>query len=280
MDSQRMFGMTPWVRRLLVANLLVFLCQQTVLVDPRFQALFAFQPLYALERPWTFVTYMFLHANLLHLAFNLLALFMFGPPVEERMGGRAFLTYYLLCGLGGAALSLGLVQLRHVDLVLGASAAVYGVMLAFAWAWPNQPIYVFPFPAPIAAKWLVTFAVAISFVLALFAVSNGVAHLAHLGGFATGFLYLKTADWRLGRAERRLRGRPEPSVLVQSARAAGGAGASPASTKRRRPSGERDAVSAEVDRVLDKISARGIDSLTPAERTLLAEMSRKMRDKP
>src|SRR6266566_1641416 len=238
MDSQRMFGMTTWVRRLLVANLLVFLCQKTVLVDPRFQAVFGFQPLYALERPWTFVTYMFLHANLLHLAFNLLALFMFGPPVEERMGGRPFLTYYLLCGLGGAALSLALVQVRHVDLVLGASAAVYGVMLAFAWAWPNQPIYVFPFPAPIAAKWLVTFAVAISFVLALLSMSN---------------------------------------VLVQSARVARGADATP---KRRRPSGERHAVSAALDRVLDKISARGIDSLTPAERKLLADMSRRMRDKP
>jgi len=277
MDSQRMFGMTTWVRRLLVANLLVFLCQKTVLVDPRFQAVFGFQPLYALERPWTFVTYMFLHANLLHLAFNLLALFMFGPPVEERMGGRSFLTYYVLCGLGGAALSLALVQVRHVDLVLGASAAVYGVMLAFAWAWPNQPIYVFPFPAPIAAKWLVTFAVAISFVLALLSMSNGVAHLAHLGGFATGFLYLKAADWRLAQAERRVRRRAEPSVLVQSARVARGADATP---KRRRPSGERHAVSAALDRVLDKISARGIDSLTPAERKLLADMSRKMRDKP
>src|SRR6266702_5563748 len=280
MGPQRIFGMTPWVRRLFVANLVVFLFQMTIFVDPRFLATFGFVPLRALAQPWTFVTYMFLHGGPLHLAFNLLALFVFGPDVEERMGGRPFLAYYLLCGLGGAALSLALVQVRHVDLVLGASAAVYGVMLAFAWAWPNQPIYVFPFPAPIAAKWLVTFAVAISLVLGLFAVSNGVAHLAHLGGFATGFLYLQTVDWQLARAERRVRGRPQPSVLVQSARASGGAGASPASTKRRRPSGERDAVSAEVDRVLDKISARGIDSLTPAERKLLAEMSRKMRDKP
>jgi len=277
MDSQRLFGMTPWVRRLLVANLLVFLCQKTILVDPRVQALFAFQPLVAFARPWTFVTYMFLHANLLHLAFNLLALFMFGPPVEERMGGRSFLAYYVLCGLGGAALSLGLVQLRHVDMVLGASAAVYGVMLAFAWAWPNQAIYVFPFPAPIAAKWLVTFAVAISFVLALLPGSSGVAHLAHLGGFATGFVYLKVADWRLAQAERRLRRRAQPSVLVQSARVARAADASP---KRRRPAAGRDTVSAEIARVLDKISARGIDSLTPAERRFLAEMSRKMRDKP
>ena len=276
MAAQRMFGMTPWVRRLLVANLLVFLCQKTVLVDPRFQAVLGFQPLFALERPWTFVTYMFLHASLLHLAFNLLALFVFGPPVEERMGGRAFLAYYILCGLGGAALSLGLVQLRHVDMVLGASAAVYGVMLAFAWAWPNQPIYVFPFPAPIAAKWLVTFAVAFSFVLALFSVSDGVAHLAHVGGFATGFLYLKAADWRLARAERQLRRRARPSVLVSSARLARDA----EGPRPRPPAPPRDAVSAEVDRVLDKISARGIDSLTPAERKFLADLSRKMRDRP
>ena len=161
MDPQRMFGMTPWVRRLLVANLLVFLCQKTVLVDPRFAALFGFQPLLAVARPWTFVTYMFLHAGLLHLAFNMLALFVFGPPVEERMGGRAFLGYYVLCGLGGAALSFALIQLRPLGVVLGASAAVYGVMLAFAWAWPDQPIYVFPLPAPIRAKWLVTLAVGI-----------------------------------------------------------------------------------------------------------------------
>src|SRR2546422_3250283 len=146
MGPQRMFGMTPWVRRLLVANLLVYLLQRTLFVDPRFQAVFGFTPLLALARPWTFLTYMFLHAGLLHLAFNLLALFVFGPPVEERMGSRAFLGYYLLCGLGGAALSFALMLLRPVDHIVGASAGVYGVMLAFAWFWPNQPIYVFPFP--------------------------------------------------------------------------------------------------------------------------------------
>jgi membrane associated rhomboid family serine protease len=277
MDPQRMFGMTPWVRRLLVANLLVYLCQKTVLVDPRFQALFGFEPLFAVARPWTFVTYMFLHGGLLHLAFNMLALFMFGPPVEERMGGRPFLTYYSLCGLGGAAFSFLLVQIRPVDHpIVGASAAIYGVLLAFAWAWPDQPIYVFPFPAPIPAKWLVTFAVGISLLLALLDVSSGVAHLAHLGGFATGFLYLKAADWRLAQAERQVRHTAQPSVVVQSARTAGGGDAS----RKRRPPLERDAAAAEIDRVLDKISARGIESLTPAERKFLSETSRKMRGKP
>ena len=103
MVPQRMFGMTPWVRRLIVANLIVFLLQMTIFVNPWFVATFGFAPLDALARPWTFVTYTFIHANFLHLAFNLLALFVFGPPVEERMGGGAFLAYYGLCGLGGAA---------------------------------------------------------------------------------------------------------------------------------------------------------------------------------
>src|SRR5207302_1356521 len=87
---------------------------------------FGFTPLLALARPWTFLTYMFLHAGLLHLAFNLLTLFVFGPPVEERMGSRAFLGYYLLCGLGGAALSFALMLLRPLDHIVGASADASG----------------------------------------------------------------------------------------------------------------------------------------------------------
>ena len=271
-----MFGMTPWVRRLFVANLVVFLFQMTIFVDPRFLTTFGFVPLRALAQPWTFVTYMFLHGGPLHLAFNLLALYVFGPEVEERMGGGPFLGYYLLCGLGGAVLSFVLIQFRPVELVIGASAAVYGVLLAFAWAAPDRPIYVFPLPEPIPAKWLVTFAVAVSLALAIvpLAPSDKVSHLAHLGGFGAGFLYLKVADWRLFRAERHLRRAAQPSVLVHPGRVAR---ASDASLKPRRP--PRDAAQAEIDRVLDKISARGIESLTPAERKFLADMSRKMRDK-
>src|SRR2546422_930409 len=211
MDPQRMFGMTPWVRRLVVANLVVFLLQVTLFVSPGFRTTFGFVPLTARARPWTFLTYMFLHGHFLHLAFNLLALFVFGPQVEERMGGGAFLRYYLLCGLGGAALSFVLMQFRPVTLIVGASAAVYGVLLAFAWAWPDQPINVFLLPTPIPAKWLVSFYVAGTLRLAL---------------------------RRAGRA-------PAEAALA---------------------------------RVPDKISARGIDGLTPAERPFLAEASRKMRD--
>ena len=228
---------------------------------------------------------MFLHGGVAHLAFNLLALYVFGPPVEERLGGRAFIGYYLLCGIGGAALSYLMMLVVPVRMVIGASGAILGVALAFAWYWPDEPIFIFPFPAPIPAKWLVTFAVAIDLVLAwlgaLVGTSDGVAHLAHLGGMATGFLWLKAGDWRLSQAERRLRGgaaggrTAEPGVLVHpAAREARGsdAGAKPRAAN-------RDRVQAEIDRVLDKISARGMGSLTPAERKFLAEMSRKMRDR-
>jgi membrane associated rhomboid family serine protease len=275
MGPQRMFGMTPWVRRLMVANLFVFLLQSTLFTSPAFVQQFGFNPLFALARPWTFVTYQFLHGGVLHLAFNMLALYVFGPPVEERMGGRAFLSYYLLCGFGGAILSFGLLQLpRPMGTVIGASGAIYGVALAFAWYWPNEPIYVFPLPEPIAAKWLVAFAVIISLVLAFLSQADGVAHLAHLGGFAAGLVYLKTQDWRVTRAERRLRAAAPPGVLVHpAARVARGSDAHP------RPSrpADRDRAQHEIDRVLDKISASGLQSLTPAERKFLTEISKRMR---
>ena len=272
MGPQRMFGMTPWVRRLLVANLLVFLLQETVFLNAA-RAL-AFDPLLATARPWTALTYLFLHAGILHLAFNLLALYIFGPPVEERMGGRAFLGFYLVCGLGGALLSYALVLVTRSGPIVGASAAIYGVMLAFAWYWPDEPIYVFPFPEPLAAKWLVTLAVLLSLALPLLGLEPGVAHLAHLGGFAAAFLWLRLDGWRLARAERRLRGAPERGVLVHPAALAARRGAETAKPRPRNP--ERS--SADIDRVLDKISASGIGSLTPAERRFLYEMSRKMRD--
>jgi membrane associated rhomboid family serine protease len=272
-----MYGLTLWVRRLLVANLLVFLIQQTLLTDPKFLQAFGFIPLHALERPWTFVTYMFLHAGILHLAFNMLMLFVFGPSVEERMGGRVFLLYSVLAGIGGAAFSFLLMQWVPVSLILGASGAIMAVAVAFAWYWPNHPIFVFPLPDPIPAKWLITFLVGLDLVLTFLGISDGVAHLAHLGGVGTGLLYLKGQDWRLNRAERRVRGDAgEGNVLVTPLPRASRKGSTPRPAATSNPS----RTNAEIDRVLDKISAQGVDSLTPAERKFLAEMSRRMRIPP
>jgi membrane associated rhomboid family serine protease len=279
--------MTRWVRRLLVANLLVFLIQKTLLVDPSFLRAFGFDPLSAWIRPWTFVTYMFLHVNMPHLVFNMLALFVFGPSVEAKMGSRVFLLFYLLCGLGGAALSFLLMQWVPVGLILGASGAILGVTVAFAWYWPNHQVFVFPLPDPIPAKWLVTFLVAFDLVLAWVGaltrsgISDGVAHLAHLGGVATALLYLKGQDWRATQGQRRQRQMSESSVLVSQPPRASRQGGVPPSAQRTKARGEGDPrANAEIDRVLDKIIASGVESLTPAERKFLTEISRRMRTPP
>src|ERR687898_2713948 len=99
---------TPWVLRLIIANMVVLLLMRTIFVSPVLADALAFSPADALRHPWTFFTYMFVHAGLLHLLGNMLMLFVFGTAVESRMGSRTFILYYLLCGLGAAVFSLGL----------------------------------------------------------------------------------------------------------------------------------------------------------------------------
>ena len=288
MGPQRMYGLTVWVRRLLVANLLVFLVQNTLFTSPSFQTALGFDPWHAWERPWTFLTYMFLHENVLHLAFNMLMLFMFGSSVEERMGGRVFFLYYLLCGLGGAVLSFLLMQWAPIGVVLGASGAILGVAVAFAWYWPNHQVFVFPLPDAIPAKWLVTFLVAFDLALAWAgaltqgALGGRVAHLAHLGGVAMALLWLKGEDWLAARGHGRQgrMGGVESSVLVSQPPRVSRSSAS-SSGKRGKALHQTDArANAEIDRVLDKINESGVDSLTPAERKFLNEISRRMRTPP
>jgi membrane associated rhomboid family serine protease len=259
MESHPPFALTPWVRRLLAVNAVVYLLTITVFTSGWLFDAFAFAPSTAVTQPWTFVTYMFLHGGFLHLAFNMLMLFFFGPAVEERMGGRAFIWFYLLCGLGGAVLSFAIALFAHVAPFVGASGAIFGVALAFALNWPDAPIYVFPLPVPIKAKWLVFILAAIDLALAMSGASDGVAHLAHLGGFAVGFLYLR-GEALLPRPaspapERRT---PAPALRAHNA------GEAARRREPRRHANRRNAMSqADIDRLLDNISAKGIESLTP-----------------
>jgi len=273
MDGRSTFAMTSWVRRLIAANAVVYLLTITVFTGSWFFQTFAFAPSAALAHPWTFVSYAFVHAGFLHLAFNLLMLFFFGPAVEARMGGRAFLRYYLFCGLGGAALSFVIALAAPVAPFVGASAAVLGVALAFALNWPDAPILVFPIPVPIKAKWLVLGLAAINLALAVLPGRDGVAHLAHLGGLLFGFLYLRGASLAArGPASTRV---PRPRARARTLSNGGESGRRRES--RRSTARADETIQAKIDRLLDKISATGIDSLTPEERQLLAERSRQLR---
>ena len=265
------FSVTPWVKILLIANASVFLI--TVAVGYGVVAdLFAFSPGRIWTRPWGMVTYMFVHAGLWHLLMNLLFIFFFGPPLEARWGSDLFVKFYLICGLGGVLLSFAFSGAS----IVGASAACYGIMLAFALIWPNAPVYVWGL-VPVRVKWLVIFLVALSFVSAIGPSRDGVAHLAHLGGAIAGFLLVQSG-W-MSRPGRTTVGKG-PRRTSQGSRAH----ASPPKVIKvfeQRSSSKRAArESAELDRVdavLDKISAQGIDSLTAEERELLDRVSRQTR---
>jgi hypothetical protein len=168
-----------------------------------------------------------------------------------------------------------------VTQVIGASGAVLGIAVAFAWYWPDHPVPIFPLPDPVPAKWLVTVLVGMDLVLAFLGVSDGIAHPAHLGGVAAALLYLKGRAWYDMRGERRGRPMSESSVLVSQPPRVSRSGTMPPSTRAPKARGEADArATAEIDRVLDKISAGGVESLTPAERKFLTEISRRLRTPP
>lgn len=263
---------TPWVGRLMAVNAVVLLLLQTVFTAPAFVDALRFTPGLAASRPWTILTYMFVHGGVFHLAGNLLVLFVFGPPVERRMGGRAFLSYYLYCGVGAAALALGLTSLVPVHPFIGASGAVLGVALAFAFAWPDAELAL---PLRISARTLVLLLALVDLVAALW-VDDGIAHVAHLGGMAAGYIYFRIQGLARGRTRQEARAVTRRPVMAPIPVRQGPPAAEvrPA-LARQEPREEFPAD--ELDRVLDKISANGIESLTPDERRFLDEASRRKR---
>jgi len=267
--------MTPWVKRLLLANGAVFLAVNMLGLVPLGWAVdaFGFSPARLLIHPWSPFTYMFLHGSFFHLFANMLILFFFGPPLERAWGGREFVRFYVAAGMGGALFSLLLIQFIGTPTVIGASGAIFGILLAFALTWPDAPIYIW-FLFPVKAKYFVGFIAFFSLYASLAGARDGVAHWTHLGGLATGFLYLRYGDrisWRIGALKKRFgrRGsRPVASVP---------GGKRPKSASRRTRRGREGDHLDEVDRILDKIRESGIESLSDKERRFLDDMSRRYR---
>jgi hypothetical protein len=210
---------------------------------------------------------MFVHAGFFHLFFNMLILFFFGPPLEGMWGGREFIKFYLVSGLGGAILSY---FFAFQSAIVGASGAIYGVMLAFAMNWPNMQIYIWGI-LPVKAKWLVGFLAAASILSLVGGAQDGVAHWAHLGGFGAGYLYLTLNDQLTSRVDRLKTFVSRRKIQVEK-QARGGD-----ESGRTAPRRDEDRVLDEVDRVLDKISTSGLQSLTDEELKLLDEVSKRYR---
>lgn len=290
-ESPRMTRAVQW---LLALNISVYFLQLTLFSpDAVFSAL-ALNPARFPGSWWTIVTYMFVHAWLAHLAFNMFTLWMFGPRLERAWGTRAFVQFYLWCGLGGAVAHLLFAQ--H-SAVIGASGAISGVLVAYVLHWPDDEVYLFGV-IPMKSRWLIAAIIGMNIIFAL-SPSSGIDWTAHVGGMGFGWLFLKL--YSLGGLDR-VRGwvssvPDEPEDMPRAVPRT-------RSSMRDRARGVDEVVArsnavvlreskplqhvperetpkeyaARVNQVLDKISQQGIESLTRDERRLLEDMSRKLRD--
>jgi membrane associated rhomboid family serine protease len=185
-----MFAMPPATRTLILINVVMFLLEQ--LNPGSILHAFALWPLHtSLFRPWQLITYGFLHdpRNLAHIFFNMFALFMFGRALEQYWGGRRFVIYYLVCVIA-AGLTQLIVQSAGglQEETIGASGGIFGVLLAFAWYFPRQRLFVIPIPIPIPAWLFVTGYALVELFFGVTGREQGVAHFAHLGGLLGGAL--------------------------------------------------------------------------------------------
>jgi membrane associated rhomboid family serine protease len=286
--------MTRAVQWLLALNIGVYFLQLTLFGSDAVYSALALDPARFPTAWWTLGTYMFVHAWLAHLAFNMFTLWMFGPRLEQEWGTRTFVQFYLWCGLGGAITHLILAQ--H-SAVIGASGAISGVLVAYALRWPDEEVYLFGV-IPMKSRWLVAAMLAMNIIFAL-SPSSRIDWTAHVGGMAFGWIFLKLyAVGGINRVRGWVSAAPEESEDMPRAVPRNRAPA------RDRSGGVDEVVArsnaivlreskpvqhvpkqetpkeyaARVNRVLDKISQQGMESLTRDERRLLEDMSRKLRD--
>ncbi len=243
--------MTPWVTRLIIANVAMFV---VTLLVPAATTAFMLVPALIAIRPWTLITYMFVHAGLWHLFFNMLALYFFGPRLEFRLGERDFILLYFISGLMAAVLSFVFTPYAGI---VGASGAVYGVLIAFARYWPREPIYIWGI-VRVEARWLVVIMTVISLYGGFSGAVGGIAHFAHLGGFLGGYLYVWWLDRRIAARQMKFMGSvstPSDSDLDRWSKI--------------RREDLHEVNRSEYDRVMAKIKSTGLSSLTPEERAFL-----------
>ncbi len=285
--------MTRAVQWLLALNIGIYFLQLTLFGSDAVYSALAVDPARFPAAWWTLVTYMFVHAWLAHLAFNMFTLWMFGPRLEQEWGTRSFVQFYLWCGIGGAIAHL--VFARHSS-VIGASGAISGVLVAYALRWPDEEVYIFGV-IPMKSRWLVAALLGMNIIFAL-SPSSRIDWTAHVGGMAFGWIFLKlyavgginrVRGWvsavpdesedmpravPRNRAPMRDRGGSVDEVVARS-NAVVLRQSKPVQHVPKQETPKEYA--ARVNRVLDKISQQGIDSLTRDERRLLEEMSRKLR---
>ena len=183
------YGLPPTIKKLMIVMGAVFLLQMAV--EDHITLFLGLVPILVWKKfyLWQLFTYIFLHGNVSHILFNLIALWMFGGELENYWGPKKFLFYFFFCGIGAAVCTVLFSPYQFIP-VIGASGAIYGLLLAFGWLFPNRLIYIY-FLLPIPAKYFVILYGFIEFIYASRGgTGGGIAHLTHLGGLLFGLLYM------------------------------------------------------------------------------------------
>lgn len=182
----------PVVKNLIIINVLLLMAEKML---PIGDTILAYGALYPVGSPffhtWQVITYMFLHANFSHLFFNMFALWMFGRSLEYDLGSKRFLIFYMVCGVGAALLQLGIEAIEgSAASTVGASGAIFGILLGYGLLHPNNIIMLLIPPIPLKAKWFVIIYGLIELFAGVSGRMDNVAHFAHVGGMLWGFLLL------------------------------------------------------------------------------------------
>ena len=274
----------PVVKTLLLLNLAAFILDLFLPLSA-YCGLFYFQSPYF--HVWQPLTYMFMHGGFSHIFFNMFALWMFGRIMEQVWGSQRFLTYYLICGIGAGLVQeagqlLGLIS--PLANTIGASGAVYGILLAFGMTFPNERLFVIPIPFPIKAKYFVAFYAAIELFEAIH-MQDGVAHLAHLGGMLFGLILILM--WRRRACRQHMTGNNFwKASTYEEMTATYDRGSKPSKPKPSNVSAtshsadyeynaRRKQDNEEIDRILGKIRQHGYAGLTAEEKARLFDASKR-----
>ena len=302
-DSDESPRMTRAVQALIAITVAIYFLQVAALGERDVWSWLAFQRSDLTHSLWTMVTYAFVHFGFWHILFNMYNLWMFGPRVEHMWSPGRFVAFYLWCALGGV---MGHLMFGGGGMLMGASASVMGVMLAYAMHWPDDELLLFGV-LPMKVKWLVTILVVANVVQGIGsftmsgAAGSSIAYTAHLGGLAFAWFYLRTPSAQsLDRLRQRIS--PVADIPDEPPRAVPRSAPRPRERTNERGSASDEAVAKSkavvvkrraspalprpasdpraeaLNLVLDKISAQGIQSLTTDERKLLDDLSRKLRD--
>jgi rhomboid family protein len=283
----------PVIKYLLISNVLIFLFDNiffrgfrigNIPLNLWFEHYFALFPIGSGFYPWQLFTYMFMHADFLHLFFNMFALWMFGMELENLWGPKKFLGYYLLCGVCAGISHLVFSPLFTVPgPTIGASGSIYGVLIAFGLIFPDRPIFLY-FLFPIKAKYFIM----LYMIIELISIGNadGVAHFAHLGGAVAGFFYLMISQYTqvtsrfsniFSELKKPKRKQEDTSIPYTRHRYYDKfSNVSDADYYSEKDEDSNEVSQERIDEILDKISREGYKNLTEEEKRILFEASKKI----